>query len=64
MKYEIINKNNRFYFLVDEKPCLLLGGEVHNSAASTALSMEKKYLAICEQYWIEHPACTCLLGKH
>ena len=41
MKYEIINKNNRFYFLVDEKPCLLLGGEVHNSAASTALSMEK-----------------------
>lgn len=41
MKYEIIKKNNRFYFLMDEKPCLLLGGEVHNSAASTVLSMKK-----------------------
>lgn len=41
MKYEVIKKNNRFYFLMDEKPCLLLGGEVHNSAASTVISMEK-----------------------
>ncbi|MGG5359071.1 MULTISPECIES: DUF5597 domain-containing protein [unclassified Enterococcus] len=41
VSYKIQKKENRYYFLENNQPKLLLGGEIHNSSASTAVSMEK-----------------------
>lgn len=41
VSYSIQKKENRYYFLENDRPKLLLGGEIHNSSASTTVAMEK-----------------------
>lgn len=41
MKYEVIKKNNWFYFFMDEKFCFFLGGEVYNLVVFMVFFMGK-----------------------